>query len=243
MKMSPGCNCCGLQATVSGTANSTCLTGAGVHYLIDHALITVKDSTLTTTFGTLLANTSGVFSGPITIPSSPITAKVLASADVSATWASRYGVSSAVTVTLTANATTSVGFISVPPATGFHCLTDFPYPIPDVLHLTDSIQGSFTLNWSVANTWTYGQNFNYPACGAFSCGAVSGVPCTYTMTAHAIQFGYRTAFGCPTTSGSSNTQVTLSVSPTSNPFNMTGSIPTNNAWFCNGGAGTWTITE
>lgn len=248
--MSPGCKCCGFQTTITGTILSSCVNLSGVYEAYNNSSATVKDTGLTTTYGTVYTNSSGAFTGNVTIPSTPLNVKIVFAIDPTNAMAPRYS-STTGSYTLTAGSTTSTSTVFLPAATGYHCLTGFPYPLPNTLHLTDSMNGSYNLVWSSTDSWQATANINYPGCASPSCVALNNVPCSYALFSTAgppqtirINFNYRKypLNTCPDLTNPAFFGVQAVVSPTSRPFNISQSIPNTNAWYC-GGSYTWTVTE
>lgn len=239
--------CCGATATVTGSVLNGCSTAQGMA----SASVTVGPVGGGTPFGILTANSLGVFSGQVTIPSSPIQATVTAAINPTDPHAARYTTTSA-TVTLTSGQATNAGSLFLPAATGYHCLGLFNYPLPNTLHLTDSKNGSYTLTWSSTNHWSSPSvNINFPGCNSPFCSAINNVPCSYTLATITgppsfidLNFSYRrqAANSCPTTSGTIFFSIDSAVTPTADPFHISQAVPSNNAWYC-GVSHTWTVTE
>lgn len=248
--MSPGCKCCGVQATITGGVVSSCVGPGGTNARMVNASLTVRDTGLTTTYGTVYTDSTGNFLGNVTIPSSPLSVKITAAIDPTNVDAPRYDTSTG-TFTLTGGSTTSTGTFFLPAKTGYHCLTAFPYPIANTLHLTDSMNGSYNLVWASTDSWQATANINYPGCASPSCVALNNVPCSYALFSTAgppqtirINFNYRKypLNTCPDLTNPAFFSVQSVVTPTQHPFNISQSIPSGNPWYC-GGSYTWTVTE
>lgn len=76
---------------------------------------------------------------------------------------------------------TAMGPITYAAATGYHCSLDCAIPLPDTLHLTDSLYGSCVLTWT-AGDWV-------GSLGA-SFGGSTNPPCLTTCAADSVTIGY-----------------------------------------------------
>jgi hypothetical protein len=168
-------------------------------------------------------------------------------------YGARFGAASPITVTLTSGQDNTVPTLTVPPATGFHCATLVYYPLPDVLHLTDSQNGAFVLTWNTTrNTWFVQTSLAYAGCPARGCAGSGASKVVYgyqIFNGGTLQgfYGYNTASGnCPT-AFSNSTQVDFALAltvPSPSPFQAGATLAAGNGsrWYC-GGAANYTLTE
>jgi hypothetical protein len=137
--------------------------------------------------------------------------------------------------------------VTVGPAPGFFCSGLVDYPLAATLHLTDSIEGAYTLhNAGTGAGWTAGRRIAYPGCGTCPAGSVAH---SFTVAGSLLTsgFGYRPPSGpCPSaaaTATSPDVSATLTVT-SSSPLLATGAVAAGNGsrWYC-GAAVSWTLSE
>ena len=204
--------------------------------------------------GQFTADASGTYSGLMTLPEPTTTVQVTATADAQTDpYATRFGTSNPTTVTLTGGPPSTIPTLTVPAAAGFHCSRLVSYPLPDVLHLTDSQNGAFVLTWNTTrNTWFVQTALAYVGCPARGCPASGASKVVYgyqIFNGGTVQgfYGYNTASGnCPT-AFSNSTQVDFSLALTvqsTSPFQAGATLAAGNGsrWYC-GGAANYTVTE
>jgi hypothetical protein len=204
--------------------------------------------------GQLTADACGTYAGLVTLPEPTTTVQVTATADAQTDpHAARFGASSPITVTLTGGQPSPIPTLTVPAAAGFHCSQLVSYPLPDVLHLTDSRNGAFVLTWDTTrNTWFLQTALAYAGCPARGCAGSGASKVVYgyqIFNGGTLQgfYGYNTASGnCPT-AFSNSTQVDFALAltvPSTSPFQAGATLAAGNGsrWYC-GGAANYTLTE
>jgi hypothetical protein len=161
-------------------------------------------------------------------------------------FASRFTTPAATPATLAPGPNT-LPTITVGPATGYYCSGLVYYPLAATLHLTDSLEGAYTLkNAGTGAGWTAGRRIAYPGCGPCPAGSVAH---SFTVAGSLLTsgFGYRPPSGpCPSaaaTATSPDVSATLTVTSVA-PLLATGAVAAGNGsrWYC-GAAASWTLSE
>lgn len=112
----------------------------------------------------IVGHTSGIAYGTFTITSGTFTLDlILADADTSldcyATGPGvRFAESPARVRAVTHCASNALAAIATAPATGYHCTSEFVYPLADTINIVDSVYGNWTATWSGGNWVTPSTN-------------------------------------------------------------------------------------
>lgn len=244
---------CGSHCHCGGTFTINSSTVKGCNNLgVPGAVVRFGSSAGASNYGTLAANSSGVFSGTISIPGT-VTVHWTAAPGASDPAAARFASFGDHTFSATPGGSTTLSAV-LTAAAGFTCSCWAYYPVSATLHLTDSILGSYTLTHA-GNNWTGGGTASYGGCAGGGCAAGSVslsyrlFDATQTTNCNTVWIAYATDIhSCPTTGAvGSYFGQTSSLSGTNSwPLNLTftctGGIP--GALYCTFPPfPVWTVTE
>jgi hypothetical protein len=163
IRRSPGCKCCGGIATVSGNVlgcNSIGLAGAVVRF---------GPISGTDIYGVLTANSSGHYSGDISVPSPGTTVHFYGSPPTGALYATRFLPGGDNSSVISPGDNVTLPNVNMSAAVGYHCMRGLQCAIPvlGTLHATDPLFGAFT--------WVFGANGKPNSWSAVANPSYSGV--------------------------------------------------------------------